>query len=106
VVLCDWQESGTGRAESDLVLLGVRAAPSGVRVPAVLVEEYLRQRVGAGGELDVAGFRRSLVLEELAVLVFQWPRFAAYNDAAGISRVRRRARYLAGLLGGRAQSSW
>jgi hypothetical protein len=46
------------------------------------------------------------VLEELAVLVFQWPPFAAYNDAAGISRVRRRARYLAGLLGGRAQSSW
>ena len=98
VVLCDWQESGTGRATSDLVLLSVRAVPSGVRVPAVLVEEYLRQRARAGSELDAAELRRSLLVEELAVLVFQWPPFAAYNDAAGVARVRRRARYLAGRL--------
>lgn len=100
VVLCDWQESGTGRAASDLVLLSVRATPAGVRVPGVLVEEYLRRRSRAGGGLDVAAFRRSLLVEELAVLVFQWPPFAAFNDAAGIARVRRRARYLAGRLGG------
>ena len=98
LVLCDWQESGTGRATSDLALLSVRATSSGTRVPAVLVEEYLRQRSCAGGALDAVAFRRSLVLEELAVLVYQWPPFAAYNDEAGIARVRRRARYLSDRL--------
>lgn len=102
LVFCDWQESGTGRATSDLALLSVRATPSGTRVPAVLVEEYLRQRSGTGEVLGAGAFTRSLVLEELAVLVFQWPPFAAYNDAAGIARVRRRARYLADRLG----TSW
>jgi hypothetical protein len=91
--------SGTGRATSDLALLGVRSAPSSARVPAVLVEEYLRQCARAGNELDAAELRRSLLLEELAVLVFQWPPFATYNDAVGIARVRRRARYLADRIG-------
>lgn len=99
VVLCDWQESGTGRAASDLALLSVRATPSGTRVPAVLVEEYLRECARAGAELDAVELRRGLMVEELAVLVFQWPPFAAYNDAAGIARVRRRAQHLADRLG-------
>ncbi|WP_165362818.1 phosphotransferase family protein [Promicromonospora panici] len=99
VVLCDWQESGTGRATSDLALLSVRATPSGTRVPAVLFEEYLRECACAGVHLDAIELERSLMLEELAVLVFLWPPFAAYNDPAGIDRVRRRARYLADRLG-------
>jgi hypothetical protein len=98
LVLCDWQESGTGRATSDLALLAVRAAPSGVHVPAVLVDGYLRQRARDCVVQDAVELRRRIALEELAVLVFQWPPFAAYNDAAGIARVRRRARYLADRL--------
>lgn len=105
VVLCDWQESGTGRAASDLALLSVRAVPSGVRVPGALVEEYLRRRGEGGGGFDAAGFRRDVLLEELAVLVFQWPPFAAYNDAVGVARVRRRARSLADRLGGWGRSA-
>jgi len=99
VVLCDWQESGTGRAASDLALLGVRAAPSGARVPDALVEEYVRECARGGVVQDAVTLRGSVALEELAVLVFQWPPFAAYNDAAGIARVRRRARWLAGQIG-------
>jgi hypothetical protein len=105
-VMCDWQESGVGRATSDLALLSVRATPSGTRVPAVVVEEYLRRRSGAGEVLDAVAFRWSLMREELAVLVFQWPPFAAYNDAAGVARVRRRARYLADRLLPRWEDGW
>jgi hypothetical protein len=34
-------------------------------------------------------------LEELAIFVFQWPPFAAYNSPAGIARVNDRTRQLA-----------
>ncbi|MFJ3406935.1 aminoglycoside phosphotransferase family protein [Promicromonospora sp. NPDC090134] len=95
LVFCDWQAAGVGRATSDLALLSVRATPSGARVPAVLVEEYLVERARAGSARDGTEFRRLLALEELAVLVFQWPPYAAYNGPAAVARVRRRARYLA-----------
>lgn len=98
LVFCDWQESGTGRATADLALLSVRATPSGTPVPDGVVQEYLRQCARGGVVHDDVGFRRALVLEELAVLVFQWPPFAVYNGPAGIERVRRRARYLADRL--------
>lgn len=100
LALCDWQSAGTGRATSDLALLSVRATPSGVRVPAAFLEEYLSQCAREGTPQDAAEVSRNLLLEELAVLVFQWPPFAAYNGPAGISRVRRRARYLAERLKG------
>ncbi|MFD6447744.1 aminoglycoside phosphotransferase family protein [Promicromonospora sp. NPDC060204] len=95
LVFCDWQASGVGRATSDLALLSVRATPSGVGVPAALVEEYLAQCARTGAPRDPAELRRDLALEELAILVFQWPPYAAYNGPDGIDRIRRRARYLA-----------
>jgi hypothetical protein len=49
---------------------------------------------------DAVELRRDLVLEELAVLVFQWPPFSAYNNPVGIARVRERARQLAERLSG------
>lgn len=97
-MFCDWQESGTGRATSDLALLSVRATPSGAHVPGAVLDEYVRQSADAGVRHDGAELRRAVELEELAVLVFQWPPFAAYNDDAGIARVRRRARHLADRL--------
>ncbi|WP_285104762.1 aminoglycoside phosphotransferase family protein [Promicromonospora sp. MEB111] len=99
-VFCDWQAAGIGRATSDLALLSVRATPSGARVPAALVEEYLARTARRGGAQDVDEFRRCLALEELAILVFQWPSYAAYNGPAGTARIRRRARELAERLSG------
>jgi len=98
LVFCDWQSTGLGRATSDLAFLSVRATPSGTHIPAVVVEEYLRQCARVGAELDPAGFEQAVLLEELALLVFQWPQFAAYNNAASIGRVHRRARRLADRL--------
>jgi hypothetical protein len=87
---CDWQAAGIGRPVSDLALLSVRCAPAGVRVPSALFDAYLDNRPG-----DLRALRCALVTEELAILVFLWPRFAAFNSAAGVARVRRRAGELA-----------
>jgi Ser/Thr protein kinase RdoA (MazF antagonist) len=89
-VFCDWQSTGAGRATSDLAHLHVRAAPAGVTVPHELTTAYLER---SGG--DPAALKRALLLEELAVFVFLWPPFAAYNSRAGIERVHDRARHLA-----------
>jgi Ser/Thr protein kinase RdoA (MazF antagonist) len=91
LVFCDWQSTGVGRATSDLTHLSVRATPAGVTVPRDLVTAYLDRRGG-----DPAALKRALILEELAVFVFLWPPFAAYNSRAGIERVHDRARHLAG----------
>ncbi len=91
LVFCDWQCTGVGRATSDLALLRVRAAPAGVTVPRKMMTAYLNHRGGGYSELE-----RALILEELAIFVFQWPPFAAYNSRAGIVRVHDRARHLAG----------
>jgi len=91
LVFCDWQSTGAGRATSDLALLRVRAAPAGVTVPRELMTAYLNHR-----GRDCAELERALILEELAIFVFQWPPFAAYNSRAGIVRVHDRARQLAG----------
>lgn len=97
LVFCDWQSAGAGRASADLAFLSVRAVPAGVRVPSALLDAYLEARPGRPAEL-----RRATAAEELATLVFQWPRFARYNSPAGIARVRARARQLAaGLATGR-----
>lgn len=96
LVFCDWQSAGAGRASSDLAFPSVRAAPAGVRVPREVMTAYL-----AGYQGDPGAIERAVLLEELAVLVFLWPPFAAYNSPAGIARVRDRARHLAaGLSGG------
>ena len=91
LVFCDWQSTGAGRATSDLAMLGVRAAPAGVAVPRNMMTEYENQR-GA----TVMDLERALILEELAIFLFQWPPFAAYNSRAGIARVHDRTRDLAG----------
>ncbi len=70
----------------------MRATPSGAAVPPALTDAYLAAR-----PCDRRTFARALVAEELAVLVFLWPPFAAFNTPAGIARVRRRARVLAGI---------
>jgi Ser/Thr protein kinase RdoA (MazF antagonist) len=90
LVFCDWQSAGAGRATCDLAMLGVRAAPAGVAVPRNVMTAYLNRRGGDSDELE-----RALILEELAVLVFQWPPYAAYNSRAGIARVCDRTRDLA-----------
>jgi len=89
-VFCDWQSAGVGRAVSDLAFLSVRATPSGVVVPSALIHAYLDRRPGDRKALECA-----LVAEELAVLVFLWPPYAAFNSPTGIARVRSRARELA-----------
>jgi aminoglycoside phosphotransferase (APT) family kinase protein len=78
LVFCDWQSAGAGRAASDLAMIAVRAAPSGARVPPALMSEYLGQR-GAG----VSQLERTLILEELAIFVFQWPTYAVHHGPAG-----------------------
>lgn len=90
LVFCDWQSTGACRAVSDLAFLSVRAAPAGVTVPREVMAAYLNRR-GA----DLAQLERALILEELAIFVFQWPPFAAYNDKTGIARVHERTRHLA-----------
>jgi aminoglycoside phosphotransferase (APT) family kinase protein len=90
VTFCDWQSVGVGRVSSDLAFPGVRAASSGVTVPHALVEAYLQTMPG-----DPRMLRRALLAEELAVFVFLWPPYAAFNDAAAITRVHRRAQHLA-----------
>ncbi|WP_203787182.1 phosphotransferase family protein [Paractinoplanes rishiriensis] len=89
LAFCDWQATGIGRPVADLALLSVRATPAGVRVPAALLDAYLDGRPG-----DRRALESALVAEELAILVFLWPRFAAFNSAEGIARVRRRVREL------------
>lgn len=90
LVFCDWQCTGVGRATSDLAMLAVRAAPAGAVVPRGAVAVYLDHR-GA----DVCQLERALILEELAIFLFQWPPFAAYHGRAGIARVHDRIRQLA-----------
>lgn len=97
-VLCDWQSAGVGRAPSDLAFLGVRAAPTGIQVPAVMLEAYLDQRRGLDPAFDHTGFATAVAWEELAVLVFEWPPYATYNNALGNGRVHRRAQELADRL--------
>jgi Ser/Thr protein kinase RdoA (MazF antagonist) len=94
---CDWQSAGIGRASADLAFLSVRATPSGARIPSVFVRDYLAHRPT---DADPAEVERAVLLEELAVYVFEWPHYAAYNDAAGVARVRQRARALADHLSG------
>jgi Ser/Thr protein kinase RdoA (MazF antagonist) len=96
---CDWQSAGLGRASADLAFLSVRATPGGVRIPPELVRHYLAHRAA---DHDPAALQMAILVEELAVYVFEWPPFAAYNDSAGAARVRRRARALADRLGGAA----
>lgn len=87
--LCDWQAAGIGRPVSDLTLLRVRATPSGAPVPPDLVASYAARR-----SLDPGELRCALLAEELAVLIFLWPPFAAYNSPAGVARIRSRGRHL------------
>ncbi|MBM2623780.1 aminoglycoside phosphotransferase family protein [Actinoplanes sp. LDG1-06] len=75
LVFCDWQQAGVGRPAADLALLSVRATPAGVTVP-----------IDAGP---------SVVAEELALLLFQWPFYAAWNTPDGNARIQARARTLA-----------
>jgi Ser/Thr protein kinase RdoA (MazF antagonist) len=90
LVFCDWQSTGAGRAASDLALLNVRAAPAGVAMASTVITAYANQR----GQ-DISEVERAVILEELAIFVFQWPPFAAYNSQAGIRRVQVRTRNLA-----------
>jgi Ser/Thr protein kinase RdoA (MazF antagonist) len=90
LVFCDWQATGAGRATSDLAMLAVRAAPAGAVVPRNAMRAYLNQCAGDSSQL-----RRALVLEELAIFLFQWPAYAAYNSRAGRGRVHQRTRQLA-----------
>ncbi|MFG3685294.1 phosphotransferase family protein [Micromonospora sp. NPDC047740] len=90
IVFCDWQAAGIGRPASDLAFLSVRATPTGTTVPPALVDAYLDTRA-----CDRRTLQRALLAEELAVFVFLWPAFAAFNTPEGIARVRRRTRELA-----------
>ena len=99
LAFCDWQSAGLGRASADLAFLSVRATPAGVQILSTLVRDYLVHGPTGG---DPAGLEQAVLLEELAVYVFEWPPYAAYNDATGVVRVQRRARALADRLGSTA----
>jgi aminoglycoside phosphotransferase (APT) family kinase protein len=81
----DWQMAGRGRPGTDLAFLNVRAATGGVTAPVELTTEYMRHR-----DIDRGVLRRALLAEELAIYVFQWPPFAAYNTPVEVERVRRK----------------
>ncbi|MFD9502579.1 phosphotransferase family protein [Streptomyces sp. NPDC060035] len=89
LILLDWQVSGSGRPSSDLAFLNVRAVPAGVTAPPELLDAYL-----SGSPHDRRALEFASLAEELAVFVFQWPPFAAYNNPTGIDRVRQRTRDL------------
>jgi fructosamine-3-kinase len=89
LVFCDWQAAGAGRPGSDLAFLSIRGTPAGVTVPPALVDAYLEHR-----PVDRATLERAMLAEELAVLIFQWPPFAAFNSPEGIARIQRRGREL------------
>lgn len=91
LVFCDWQAAGIGRAVSDLAFLSVRVTPAGVTVPRALIDAYLDHR-----PCERHTLQRALLAEELAILVFLWPPFAAFNSPSGITHVRCRARELTG----------
>ncbi|MFF5290173.1 phosphotransferase enzyme family protein [Paractinoplanes globisporus] len=86
----DWQMSGRGRPSTDLAFLNVRAAPAGVTPPPALTTAYVAHR-----GLDRRMVELAILAEELTIYVFEWPPFAAYNNSAGIERVRQRASRLA-----------
>jgi len=90
LVFLDWQGAGIGRPGSDLAFLNVRAIPAGVIAPPALLDSYLDGRPGERRTVELA-----LLAEELAVFVFLWAPFAAYNTPAGIDRVRHRTQALA-----------
>lgn len=90
LVFCDWQSAGPGRPTADLAHLSVRATPAGVTIPVTMKAAYANVR-GA----DVADLERMLIPAELAVFIFQWPPYAAYNSPTGVERVRNRTRLLA-----------
>ncbi|MET7337852.1 phosphotransferase [Nonomuraea sp. NPDC005650] len=90
LTFCDWQSTGVGRPVSDLAFLSVRATPSGAVVPRAFIEAYLRHR-----PCDRRVLERALVAEELAVFLFLWPPYAAFNSEEGIARVHARTRELA-----------
>jgi Ser/Thr protein kinase RdoA (MazF antagonist) len=91
LVFCDWQAAGVGRPVCDLAFPSVRATPSGTSVPDAFIDAYLEVRPCDRRDLEGA-----LVAEELAILVFLWPHYAAFNSPSANDRVRRRARALAG----------
>lgn len=88
--LCDWQSAGIGRPVSDLAFLSARATASGAVVPTDLIAAYLARRPQDRRELE-----RALLAEELAIFIFQWPPYLAFNTPATAARVRRRAQALA-----------
>jgi aminoglycoside phosphotransferase (APT) family kinase protein len=90
LIFCDWQVTGVGRPVSDLAFLSVRATPSGTVVPRVLVDAYLEIR-----PYDRRTLERALVAEELAIFIFLWPPFGAFNSESANDRVRRRVNELA-----------
>ncbi|ONK13428.1 aminoglycoside phosphotransferase family protein [Streptomyces sp. MP131-18] len=90
----DWQAAGVGRPVADLAFLSVRATPSGTAVPRALADGYLAVR-----PCDRRSFMRALVAEELGVLLFLWPPFAAFHTPEHIARVHRRARVLGEVYG-------
>jgi hypothetical protein len=75
-----------GRPGTDLAFLTVRATPAGATASPDLIAAYLTHR-----NVDRRALQLALLAEELAVYLFQWPPFAAYNTPAGVERVRRRA---------------
>lgn len=87
LVFCDWQSAGSGRPQSDLAFLSVRATPSGAICSAALIDAYL-----AASAADPELLRRAVLAEELTTLLLHWPPYATANDAAGISRIVDRTR--------------
>jgi len=90
LVWIDWQSTRIGNPAMELAFLNVRATPSGVRIPPVMLATYCSER-----EIDLARIRRSVIAAEISIFIFEWPPYAKFNSPAGIRRVRQRTRYLA-----------
>ena len=98
LTFCDWEAAGLGRAASDVAFFNVRAAPFGTCVPGLVLDEHQRRSTELGVATDPVEFEHVVALEELAVLVFQWPEYAGFNTPAGIERVRGRVARLVDLV--------
>lgn len=91
LVWIDWQNAGLGDPATELAFPSVRATPSGAAPPIhQIVQAYADHR-----GLDRVTLREAVLAAELAIFLFSWPPYAAYNDDVGIQRVHQRVQGLA-----------
>lgn len=91
LIWTDWQGAGAGTPAAELVFPAIRAIPEGADVP----QDAMTRRYAQARGLDAAPLGRAVLAAELAILIFAWPGYAAFNTDIGIQRIRQRVRHRA-----------